>query len=115
MSGSVAIFLVGVIAASTGQVLMKRAAMEERERSLLRSFLNPWLAAGYLLMLSSTVTSTIALKVLPLRVSVTLLPAGYILVLLLSAVVLRETMKRHHFIGAAIILIGVVVFNLESL
>jgi drug/metabolite transporter (DMT)-like permease len=106
----VAIFIAGVCLASIGQVLMKKGAT--RGRSLVRSFLDPFVIAGYALMLVSTVTSTIALKVLPLKLTVTLLPLGYIVVVLLSVALLRERMRRHHVWGMLIILTGIVIFNL---
>ncbi len=108
-------FLAGVFAASTGQVLMKKGALRKRDRSVFSSFFDPYVAAGYTLMLLSTVTSTIALRVLPLHVTVSLLPLGYIVVVLLSVVVLSERMRRHHVWGMVVILVGVVLFNLERL
>jgi len=106
----VAIFIAGVCLAAIGQVLMKKGAT--RGRSVVRSFFDPFVITGYALMLVSTVTSTIALKVLPLKVTVTLLPLGYIVVVLLSVALLREKMRRHHVWGMLIILIGIVIFNL---
>ena len=106
----VAIFVAGVCLAAFGQVLMKKGAT--RGRSLIGSFFDPFVITGYALMLVSTVTSTIALKVLPLKLTVTLLPLGYIVVVLLSVMLLRERMRRHHVWGMLIILAGIVVFNL---
>jgi uncharacterized membrane protein len=67
--------------------------------------------AAYLLMLASTVVSTIALKTLPLRMTVTLQPLGLVLVVLLSVAFLRERMRRHHVWGMLLILLGIVIFN----
>lgn len=108
----IAIFVIGVALAAVGQVLMKKGAT--RGRSLVRSFFDPFVITGYALMLVSTVTSTIALKVLPLKLTVALLPLGYIVVVLLSVVLLGERMQRHHVWGMLIILAGVVIFNLGS-
>jgi uncharacterized membrane protein len=113
MTPDVLVFLAGVVMASTGQVLMKLGALRGRTSSLAMSFLHPAVLAGYALMLGSTVTSTIALKTLPLRLVVSLLPLGYILVVLLSVSFLHERMKRHHLIGMIVILAGIIVFNLE--
>jgi drug/metabolite transporter (DMT)-like permease len=114
VTAAVAIFLSGVLLASVGQLLMKIAALRGRETSLWRSFLDPYLIAGYVLMLLSTVTSTIALKVLPLRMTAALLPLGYVFVMILSATVLAEPMGRRQVWGALVILAGVVVFNLGA-
>lgn len=113
-AAAVAIFLAGVAAASTGQVLMKKGAVRGRDRAVLRSFLDPYLIAGYGLMLGSTVTSTIALKVLPLSSTVALQPLGYVVVVLLSVAVVGEEMRRHHVWGLLTILLGVILFNLGA-
>ena len=115
MSEAVALFLSSVAMASSGQVLLKKGALRGRDRSVLRSFLDPYVLAGYTLLLVSTVTSTIALKVLPLHLTVALLPLGYVLVVLLSVAVLAERLRRQHVWGMLIILAGIVLFNLGAL
>jgi len=110
----VAIFVAGVIIASFGQVLMKKGASRGKGRSVAMSFFDPFVITGYALMLASTVTSTIALKVLPLKLTVALLPLGYIVVVSLSVALLREKMRRHHVWGMLIILTGIVIFNLGA-
>jgi small multidrug resistance pump len=94
---------------------MKKGALRGRDRSVLRSFLDPYVITGYALMLVSTVTSTIALKVLPLHLTVALLPLGYVVVVLLSVAVLSERMRRHHVWGMPTILAGIALFNLGAL
>jgi multidrug transporter EmrE-like cation transporter len=112
LTAAVAIFLAGVVVASTGQLLMKKGALRGRGRSIIGSFLDPFTIAGYALMLTSTITSTIALKTLPLHLTVSLLPLGYAVVVALSVAILGERMKRHHIWGMLMILAGVVIFNL---
>lgn len=114
MTAAVALFLAGVAMASTGQILMKKGALRGRNRSVIGSFFDPFTIAGYVLMLASTVTSTIALKTLPLHLTVSLLPLGYVVVVALSVAVLGEKMKRHHIWGMAMILAGVIIFNMRG-
>jgi small multidrug resistance pump len=111
---AVAIFLAGVVMASAGQVFMKKGALRGRDCSVVGSFLNPFTIAGYALMLASTVTSIIALKILPLHLTVSLLPLGYVVVMLLSVTVLGEKMRRRHVGGMLLILAGIVIFNLGA-
>ena len=115
MTQAVALFLAGVVMASVGQVVMKKGALRGRDRSVLRSFLDPHVIAGYTLMLVSTITSTISLKVLPLHLTVALLPLGYVVVVLLSVAILSERMRRHHVWGMLMILAGIALFNLGAL
>jgi len=114
LTAAVALFLAGVAMASTGQILMKKGALRGRNRSVIGSFFDPFTIAGYVLMLASTVASTIALKTLPLHLTVSLLPLGYVVVVALSVAVLGEKMKRHHIWGMAMILAGVIIFNMRG-
>lgn len=115
MTTAVAMFLAAVFIASAGQLLMKMGALRGRSGSLLRSFLDPLTVAGYTLMLGSTVVATIALKTLPLHFTVSLQPIGYIIIIVLSATILRERMRRHHLWGMLLILVGIVIFNMGTL
>jgi drug/metabolite transporter (DMT)-like permease len=112
LTAAVTLFLAGVMMASTGQLLMKTGAVRGRNRSFLVSFLDPFLIAGYMLMLGSMVVSTIALKVLPLKMTVSLQPLGYVIVISLSVALLGERMRRHHVRGMLLILAGIVIFNM---
>jgi drug/metabolite transporter (DMT)-like permease len=115
LTGAVALFLTGVVMASSGQVLMKKGALRGKHRSIAVSFINPLTITGYALMLASTVASTISLKTMPLRLTVSLLPLGYLVVVILSVAVLGERMHRHHVWGALMILAGIIIFNLGTL
>jgi drug/metabolite transporter (DMT)-like permease len=114
MTAEVALFLSGVFMASAGQLLLKKGALRTKHRPLLRSYFDPLVITAYLLMLFSTVVSTIALKVLPLKTTVSLQPLGFILVVLLSVAFLHERMRRHHVWGMLLILAGIVIFNLRA-
>lgn len=112
MIAPVATFLAGVLMASIGHVSIKKGALRGRGQSILRSFLEPYVILGYAFMVGSTVTSTIALKVLPLNLTVALQPLGYVVVVLLSVAVLRERMRWSQVCGMLIIIGGIAVFNL---
>jgi len=114
MTMAISIFLAGVLMASIGQVLMKKGALARSQVSVFRSFLDLRIVAGYGLMLASTVTSTIALKSIPLHFTVCLLPLGYVVVVLMSVAILHERMTRRHAWGLVLIVLGVVVFNVGA-
>jgi small multidrug resistance pump len=114
VTSAVAMFVGGVVIASIGQLLIKRGATRRRHGALLASFFDPFVISGYVLMLASTVLSTIALKVLPLKTTVSLQPLGFLLVVFLSVAFLRERMRRHHLWGMLLILAGIVIFNLRA-
>jgi multidrug transporter EmrE-like cation transporter len=110
MTTAIAIFLAGVVMAASGQVLIKKGAT--RTHSLIGSFFDPFVAAGYVLMLASTVATTISLKTMPLKITVSLQPLGFVLVVFLSVAFLREQIRRHHLWGMLLILAGMIIFNL---
>lgn len=114
MTRYVLVFLVGVVLAAIGQLLLKLGAVRGAKRGALGSIFHGYALAGYALMLGSTVTSTLALRVLPLKTTVSLLPLGYIIVVLLSIVVLGEKMSRAQFWGMVIIMAGILVFHLGA-
>jgi uncharacterized membrane protein len=105
------VFLAGVVFAAIAQVLMKKGAMRRRHDAILSSFVDRYTLAGYALMLSSTVTSTIALRALPLKLTVSLLPLGYVLVVLLSRLFLAEQLRPRQWLGMLILLIGIILFH----
>ena len=115
MSVAIVLFLAAVVMTAFGQLFMKLGALRGRGHSLIRSFTDPFTVLGYAFMLGTTVVSTIALRTLPLHLTVSLLPLSYIVVIVLSVAVLHERMQRHHVGGMLLILIGVIIFNVGSL
>jgi uncharacterized membrane protein len=115
VTAAVATFIAGVFMAAFGHVLIKTGATRGAGGGIMRSFFDPFVMAGYALMLVSTVVSTIALKTMPLKLTVSLQPLGFIIVVLLSIAFLHERMRRHHVWGMLIILAGIVIFNLGSI
>jgi drug/metabolite transporter (DMT)-like permease len=111
MMRNATIFVVGVILAAVGQVLMKKGAVRGTRGGIVYSFLDVYTLAGYTLMFTSTITSTVALKVLPLKLTVALLPLGYLIVVLLSVTLLGERLRRTQVLGLAIIVVGIFLFN----
>jgi multidrug transporter EmrE-like cation transporter len=109
MITGVAWFLASVVMAASGHVFIKKGAT--RTHSFIGSFFDPFVIAGYVFMLASTVAATISLKTMPLKVTVSLQPLGFILIVLLSVVFLHERMRRHHLWGMLLILAGIVIFS----
>jgi drug/metabolite transporter (DMT)-like permease len=113
MTTAISIFLAGVVMAASGHVFIKKGAT--RTHSFVGSFFDPFVITGYVLMLGSTVATTISLKTIPLKLTVSLQPLGFVLVVLLSVAFLHERMRRHHLWGMLLILAGIVIFNLGRL
>jgi uncharacterized membrane protein len=109
MTAAMSIFVAGVVLAASGHVFIKKGAT--RTHSFIGSFFDPFVITGYGLMLTSTVATTISLKTMPLKLTVSLQPLGFILVVLLSVAFLHERMRRHHVWGMLLIVAGIIIFN----
>jgi drug/metabolite transporter (DMT)-like permease len=111
MTQALLIFLTGVAFASVGQVLMKKGALKAQRKGIVGTFFGAYTLSGYALMLGSTITSTAALKVLPLKLTVSLLPLGYLAVALMSIFLIGEKLSRRQWYGMVVLLAGVILFN----
>ncbi len=108
-----AIALVGVFITAFSQVLLKQGAMQgHRQDSLLKSYFNLSTFAGYCLLFSVTVLNTYAYSKIELKMAVVLLPLIFVSVALLSYTYLREEFSWNQLVGSAIIVAGIVAFNL---
>ena len=105
------ILLASVFISSVSQILLKKSA-EIKYPSKIREYLNPYVIIGYGLFFGCTLVSMFALKVVPLSMSPMIESCGYIFVALLSFFFLKEKFTKRQLIGAALIVIGVVVFSL---
>jgi len=94
-----------------GQLLLKRGARTDRG-PVTRLWLNRWTAGGYALLFVVTLLALYAYKVLPLRAAVVLAPLSFLLVTVLSVLLFRERLTRIQAIGCALIVAGLILFNL---
>lgn len=112
MSRHLVVALVAVVMTALGQVLLKLGARRGRPGRPLSIYLNPFTISGYGLMFLVTLLNVYALKVLPLKIFVILLPMIFLLVALVSVLALRERMTKRQVLGSIVILIGIAVYYL---
>ena len=101
----------GCAAAAVGQLFLKAAARGPVSAAW-GIYLRPMMWMGYAWILTSTVVNTWAYRVVPARAIAAFLPLTLLLVVLLSAGLLRERMTRRQWVGVGLILSGVSVFAL---
>ncbi|WP_243318231.1 EamA family transporter [Geothrix paludis] len=101
----------GALLVAVGHVLFKIGARQSLGRPLLRVYLNPHTLVGYLILLGVTVMNLYVYRTLPLKYAVVILPFNYVFVGLFSVLFLDERIHRRQWIGAALILAGIVLFN----
>ena len=118
MSGSLtmrglAIVLACVLMIAIGQVLFKAAAGQWRVQGWswesLRSLVSPALVVALVIYATATVMWVFALRSVPLSVAYPLFALTYVVVPLLAYLAHGEPLTGKAFVGAAIIIVGVIV------
>lgn len=97
--------------ASISQIILKKASGKEHG-SFLKEYLNKNVIAGYGLMFAATIVSILGFRGLAYKNGAVLDSFGYLFILILSAVILKEKATKKKLIGNALIIAGVLVFYL---
>ena len=100
-----------VILSSVSQILLKISAGKDHG-SFLKEYLNPWVIAGYALMVGATFTTIGAYRGMDYKNGPVIESLGYILVMVLSYLVFKERISKKKLAGYLMILLGVAVFYL---
>lgn len=107
---SILLFLASVFISSVSQVFLKKSAGQQHG-SVLKEYLNPRVMTAYGIFLVSTFLTMFAYRYVPLSMGPILEATGYIWVTILSLFWLREPVRKMKWIGLAVILAGIIVFN----
>lgn len=105
------LYLVSVTIAAFSQLLLKKSANRSHD-SFLKEYLNPYVMGGYALLVVSMLLTIGAYRGLAYKNGPIIESLGYILVMLLSGVFLKEKITSRKVAGTALILAGIVVFYL---
>jgi len=105
------IFMFSVFAASLAQILLKMSANKVHSNKI-REYFNIYVIIGYGIFFCSTMLTIIAYREVSLKSGPILNATGYIFVLILSRVLLKEKITKHKMLGTLLILVGIIVFNL---
>ena len=108
---SVCLLLLSVFISSVSQIILKKAADKTYE-STLKEYMNPMVIGAYGLFFCSLILTMLALKHVPLSMSPILESTGYIFVSVMGYIFLKERFSRRKLMGFALILAGIVIFNL---
>lgn len=101
-----------VVLTAVSQLLLKIAARKTVGLSLVRRYLNVHVIVSYGIFLLVTLMNLSAYRILPIKLAVVFLPFTFIFVGFFSFLFLKERMTGRQLAGAAVILAGVVVYNL---
>lgn len=105
------IAIVSVTIAGFSQILLKKGAMRPHI-SFIRDYLNVPVVCGYGLMFASVLATMFAYRGLEYMTVSVIEALGYILVPVLSYLFFKEGFTRNKLLGIAVILAGVIVYNL---
>lgn len=103
--------VLAVTIASFSQILLKISARKTYP-SMLREYLNPWVITGYAMLICSTLLMIFAFRGIAYKNGPVMESLGFVLVMLLSALVLHEKITKRKLIGDLLIIAGIVVFYL---
>ena len=107
----VLILIFSVFISSVSQIILKKSSGEEH-KSLIREYLNFKVILGYGLLIISTILTVIALKGISYKSEPIIESIGYIFIMILRKIFLKEKITIRKIIGNALILIGILVFNI---
>jgi small multidrug resistance pump len=111
MNKYILIYIFSVFVASFAQIILKISA-RKAHLSIIKEYLNKEVICAYVILLSSTVLTIIAYRGVDLKRGPILESVGYIYILLLSWIFLKEKITPYKLLGIMIIIAGVFIFNI---
>lgn len=111
--------LVMVILTSFSQILIKLGSGKIITKSgtvvLIKTFLNCYIIIGIILVSVAPLLYFSALSRIPLNIAFSVNGLGYIIVIFMGKLVLKERISIFHFFGGLFILIGFMVWNMGAI
>lgn len=111
MNSYIIIFLVGVLTGSCAQIILKISSKEEH-KNIITEYVNVKVITAYAMFFGAVFINVIALKGIDVKEAPVLEAFGYIFILILSSIILKEKITKKKIIGNLIIIVGIIIFNL---
>ncbi|MDD4028726.1 MAG: EamA family transporter [Caldisericia bacterium] len=105
------LFTCAVIIAAHCQILLKMSA-NKHHASKFKEYVNPLVMVAYIFLFLSSFLTILAYKSIPLKEGPVIQSLGYIIVLFLSTVILKERVSKKTLLGTIVIVIGIFIFTL---
>lgn len=103
--------IAAVLISSASQVLLKKKA-SKAPKSFWRKFLNAPVIVSYLLLFTSMILNSLALREMEMTVLPCITATSFLWIMILSAIFLDEKPTRRKVAGVAMILAGVLISHL---
>ena len=110
MAEYIAIAIVSGILSSFSQVLLKKAAIQNK--SGVREYLNPYVIGGYGITFLCMVLMILAYKGLPFKYGAILESLSYFYIMILGKLFFNEALTPKRVLGNLIIVCGAIVFSM---
>ena len=108
MTSGVLIYLITPLLSAISQLILKKAA-DQSKYTGIRTYLNAPVILAYALFFGCMLLNVVALRTLDLTVASVLEASGYIYVMVLSFLILKEKITPRRLIGNLIIILGIVL------
>ncbi|MCI5956665.1 MAG: EamA family transporter [Clostridiales bacterium] len=108
MTSGVLIYLITPLLSAISQLILKKAA-DQPKYTGVRTYLNAPVILAYALFFGCMLLNVVALRTLDLTVASVLEASGYIYVMVLSFLILKEKITPRRLIGNLIIILGIVL------
>ena len=109
MNNYVLILLCSVFIATCSQIFLKKSSSIEYG-SKIREYLNWRVILGYAMLVISTILTILAFKGLDYKNGPIIESLGYVFIMILSRLFLKEKITYKKIIGNALILCGIMIF-----
>jgi drug/metabolite transporter (DMT)-like permease len=103
------LLLFSVFISSCSQIVLKKAA-EKTHRNRLAEYLNASVIIAYGLFALAFLVSIYLVRYVPLSLVSVIDASGYVFILLLSRIFLKEMLSTKRILAAALIVLGIIVF-----
>lgn len=104
-------FCFAVFISCCAQIILKKSSQKKYD-SAIKYYLNFNVLIGYSMFIIPTLISVWAFKGIELKNAPILESIGYVYILILSKIFLKEKITKNKLIGNIIIILGIVIFNL---
>jgi len=105
------VMVIAVFVSSCSQILLKRAA-DKKYNSKLAEYLNWHVIFAYGLFGLAALTNMYVLRHIPLSLAPILESTGYIFIVILGLLFLREKLNKKQIIGMLLIVTGIIIFSI---
>ena len=111
MNKFVLVKVFGTLISSVAQIFLKKSAGKVYKNKIFE-YLNPYVLGAYGVYFVTVFLSVYALKGISMSFSAIIESLGFILIPIFSYLVLKEKISRSQILGIALIMLGIIVYNL---